>query len=255
MLNICFSESAMGSLKYAVSTGKLEPSKVVCIPDDLSQGDISNIKDIKSREDILFECFGEKYVDSNCKPRYAEYYNEIHNHKEIRIWYGNSSYEFCGMLYTIWFLKNEKVNLKLIYCTRTIEREPKTYVHYKHAAEISPEEIPIFMAFEEEISEVRRKEYSSLWNRLVRENGQLRAYINLTISTVPVSFYDNLIVDYITDIPVTIASIIGKIFSEEDLGISDSLIAFRIKELIKSGVLKLDGNDERFYRNHIIKII
>jgi hypothetical protein len=39
------------------------------------------------------------------------------------------------------------------------------------------------------------------------------------------------------------------------LGISDSLIAFRIKELIKSGVLKLDGDDERFYRNCIIKII
>lgn len=254
MLNVCFSESAMGTLKYAVSTGKMESSKVVCIPDDLSRDDISNIRDFKSRENFLMESFSRKYVDNNCKPRYDEFYNEIYNHKDIKIWYGNSPHEFCGMLYTVWLLKDEKVNIKSIFCTRTIEREPKTYVHYKHAAEISPEEISVFMGFEEEIYEAQIKEYSSLWNRLVMENGQLRAYINSTISTVPVSYYDNLILSYITDAPEIIASIIGNIFCEEELCISDGLIAFRIKELINRRILKLEGNDVRFYRNYISKI-
>lgn len=255
MINVCFSESAMGSLKYAVSTGKLELSRVVCIPDDLSRGDISNVEDFKSRESILIESLGKEYAEKKCKPEYAEFYSEIYSHKDIRIWYGNSPYEFCGMLYTLWLLGDKHANVRSIYCTRTIEGETNTYVHYKHTGEVSPEDIPVFMGFEEEISKAQRKEYITLWNSLISENGELRAYMDSTIKTVPPSFYDELILGYITYIPAVIASIIGRIFCEEDLGISDSLIASRIKQLVKNGVLKLEGSDERFYRNCVSKIM
>ncbi|MGV8983165.1 DUF1835 domain-containing protein [Clostridium sp.] len=91
-------------------------SKVICIPDDLSVGNISNIKDFISRKDTLASLIGDdRYIDTNCKSRYQEFFDEIYKHKEITIWYGNSPYEFCGFLYTIWLLKNEPITIKGIW--------------------------------------------------------------------------------------------------------------------------------------------
>ena len=49
MLNICFSEEVKNTLQCAIQDGYLIASDTVCIPDDLSLGDISNIKRIESR--------------------------------------------------------------------------------------------------------------------------------------------------------------------------------------------------------------
>jgi len=48
MLNVCFSESAMGTLKFAFHEYIYDQQcKVICIPDDLSVGNIDNIKESK----------------------------------------------------------------------------------------------------------------------------------------------------------------------------------------------------------------
>lgn len=256
MLNICFSESAMGSIKFAFHKYAADyHSNVICIPDDLSIGNISNVRDFNSRKDTLVSLFGdEKYVDSKCKSRYQEFFDEIYNHQEITIWYGNSPFEFCGFLYTIWLLKDKPITIKGIYCSRTMVREPNTYVTYKHAGELDPDRIDSFLSYAKEIADKDKKDYADLWERLSMENGELRIYKDSTIITTDVSFYDEIILKHISFVSVPIAKIIGKIFGQEQLVIGDGFIAMRINELIKRGVLKQEGSDERFYRNNIRKL-
>ena len=63
MLNICFSDTACRRLKEASDEGYLIASETACIPDDLSIGDISNVKNFVSRKDVLDALYrDEAYV-------------------------------------------------------------------------------------------------------------------------------------------------------------------------------------------------
>jgi len=255
MLNVCFSESAMGTLKFAFHKYVHDHQfKVICIPDDLSVGNIDNIKDFASRKNTLVTLFGdEKYVETYCKSRYKEFFDEIYNHKEITIWYGNSPFEFCGFLYTIWLLRDKPITLRRIYCSRTLERDSKTYVTYKSVAELDAEEIQRFLLFAEKISNKEIKDYAKLWEKLSFENGVLRIYKGFTIVTADISYYDEIFLKHISYIPTQISKVIGRILGDEELGIGDGLIANRIKEMVSQGILKQDGDDKIFFKNSIWK--
>lgn len=253
MLNVCFSESAKGLLKFTQGLN----SNVVCIQDDLSVG---NIKSMQNQIRSIYECFKSlenyDYDDIFLKEQYIVFLEEIYKHSDINIWYSNSPYEFCGMLYTLWVLGDHSPTVNVINCSQKLQQINNNFI-YKSVSEIAPEDIDSFLSFKKELSIIERNTYVMLWKRLMDENGQLRVFEKGTIITTEISYYDELILNEIPNKPERIGDILAKILiklaEEKNIRLADNFIAFRIKELIKKKVLlEIDGN-QKFYENKVMK--
>lgn len=252
MLNVCFSESAMNGLKFAIYRDVLRYSQIICLPDDLSIGDISDVRDFNKRRGVLTSLISnEKYIDIRCKEIYDSFFHEIYKHKSITIWYSNIPQEFCGFLFVLWLLKEEPIDIKAVCCSRTIEKEENVFITYNSVGEIDTEEFSLFLPFIYNVTEGDKEKYIALWERLSCENGSLRIFKNSSMITVEESYYDEIILKYITSMPNMIARVIGEILQNEKLGIADGFIKRRIQELINRGILVQEGSNSKFCRNNI----
>lgn len=251
MLNICFSESANGILEQAVHEGYLIESKTVCIPDDLSLGDISNPKNWDTRRKTMLDLYlDQEYIERSCKRCYQEFFDQIYNHEKVLIWYANTPSEFCGLLYTLWLLKETPVAIGAVCCSRTLKRGDNQFSSYYSVSDLRPEEVIRFLPFEVSFSEAEKEEYISEWEKLSDENGELRVYWNETVQTADPSYYDDVILKYISTKPQTVADAVGKFMMTEHLGVNDQFVVSRINVLIQKGVLYSDG-DGVSYRDKI----
>ena len=292
MLNVCFSESARGSLRCSKIT-KICNQVVACIPDDLSVGDIRNIDDFDTRKRSILKFHGDfyddtedfsEYISTDCKKRYYEFFEQIDNHREILIWYSNSPHEFCGMLYVLWLLRNSPAKISAVNCSQPILKKNSSVIFHHSTGEISPEDFSDFLPYIQTIADKPKQDYSELWEKLVKENGLLRVFSGIsineaelsypellkkladekfppsdgnTIKTAELSYYDEFILNQIPRVPIRIADAIGIIFGRlamiQNIFIGDNLIALRIRALIEQGILKQEGHNKRFYENTIMK--
>lgn len=60
IIHICFSDSAIGSVKYAIKKDVIEGEKVVGLVDDLSNGPIDDIADMSRRIEWLKKVYIEE---------------------------------------------------------------------------------------------------------------------------------------------------------------------------------------------------
>ncbi len=88
--------------------------------------------------------------------------------------------------------------------------------------------------------------YSSEWMRVVLENGEMRIMDNKKVLSVDFSYYDNLIIDTLTELGIVkFSRLVGEIM--KIYYVDDILLSFLIKRLIDKNtinVIKVDKNNE-----------
>lgn len=250
MLNICFSDTACCRLQEATDEDYLIASETVCIPDDLSLGDISNVKSFETRREILSALYQDDgYVDSHCQNNYRKFYQQLSSHDKIRIWYANTPFECCGMLYVLWLLQDSLTELEAICCSRTLKKSETQYVSYNQVADVRPEEFIRFLPFGELVSRELRTERSQEWEKLMNENGKLRVNWNQTVQTADVSYYDDVFLKYL-GASATTDQLLERLVEQERLILSKSFLLSRLGALTEKGVLSLaDGS---YCRNELV---
>ena len=242
MLNICFSEQAMAVLKEAVQAGYLIESEVVCIPDDLSLGDISNIKNTNTRLPVLKSLHAaSSQWEADCRKCYYDFFSRIHNHDSIMIWYAAAPADYCGLLYTLWLLKDTPADVRAVCCSRTLKRGENQYQSYYAVEDLEPSEVIRFLPFETEFSQAELETLHLEWEKLTDENGELRVYWNETVQTATVSYYDDVLLPYISKEPQLAADVIQKFLSEERPGISAGFLRERLEALAEEQKIVFDG--------------
>ena len=292
MLDICFSEGASKSLK-CTRTVRDSTQAIVCIPDDLSVGDIINITDFEARKRSMLQFHSNFYNDSEefsvyintvCRKLYQEFYDEIENHQEIMIWYSNSPYDFCGMLYTLWLLRDSTASIRAVNCSHPILKEDCVVFHHS-TGEIDAKSFCDFSPYIQSITNEQKQAYASRWEKLVEENGLLRvfdgdaidetelSYTELlkkladedvlqvlkanTIKTAEFSYYDEFILSQIPSTPIlvgnAVGTILGRLAMYQHINIGDGIISIRINALIEQGILKMEGHHEKLYENTIVR--
>ena len=143
MLEVCFSESAGGCLKSAVSGGILPKASVACLMLALSFGDIANPEDIEGKQvfyDTLFEDSKVKY--GNILKKYMEeFQKEREKADAVRIWYSEAPSEYCGMLYVANFLAGKGIPVYRVNCGgMLLEMEAGLIKGIGHSGEMEPKE-------------------------------------------------------------------------------------------------------------------
>ncbi len=238
MVNVCFSKSAFRVLQQAVEMGYLISSETVCIPDDLSLGDISNLKRLDTRKSVL------QNLDSDAprawtenKRHYSDFFEQIYRHEKVLIWYANTPAEYCGMLYTVWLLKETSAKIGTVCCSRTLKRGENQYLSCNTVSDLAPEEVIRFLPFETVLTPEESESYISEWEKLSDENAPLRICWNSSVQSADISYYDDVILQYLSREPQVVSEVVQRFSQGEQLGLSDFFVRYRLAAMVKNGTL------------------
>lgn len=250
IIHICFSDSAGGSLKYAISTKKLSlGDKVVTFWDDISNGYIGNEVNVEERIKWLNEIFrGDdtySFEDDELQQYYASFkkhISQINDMDTVYLWYGNSGNELCAMLYTLEILKGKNPSIYLVNVSDVIYETPiGELFSYRAVGEVDAEKLQSFIRLKRKVEPKEYEDFIKQWEALKRENSLLRIFKNDKVESVNEDYFDIDILKYTEKKFKRAARTVGMVLGLSETPISDSYIFWRIKELVKTGMMEFRG--------------
>ncbi|WP_291570725.1 DUF1835 domain-containing protein [Clostridium sp. UBA4548] len=250
IIHICFSDSAGGCLKYAISTNKLlVGNKVMTFWDDISNGYIGNGVNVQERIKWLNKIFGEDDTYSFKDEELHQYYSSFKNgiskiscSDTVYLWYGNSGNELCAMLYTLELLKGKTPNLYLINVSDVIyENSCGEVFSYRAVGEVVAEKLQFFINLKRKVEPKEYEDLMKQWELLKRDNSLLRLFKNGKVESVNEDYFDIDILKYTEREFNRAARTVGTVLGLSETPISDSYIFWRVKELVKAGLLEFRG--------------
>lgn len=246
-------------MKSAVRRDKQLGGEVICLALLLDIGNLNTPLDGEYRKGLyrmmFCERWGKELITKRETNGYAEFYlKQLERVKTaaalkepIRVWYSSCPYSICGFLHFCSILPSDCDNVYAVELpTNSISEN--TVISRVSWAEADPRDFASFLSAQRKLKPIEIQKFTMDWNKLVKENSQLRAMINGNITSVPVSFYDFLIRRYLGDEPITEAILIGTIMGENPLGVSDWFYAARIQHFIRTGLINIVKNSKQTYR-------
>lgn len=238
MVNLCFSDSTAGTLRYAFRS---RGEETVCLPLLLFWGDVSGVFDSSRRHDV-YEMFQPGYAEKVSD--FIKNFNRvIKRDRYIRIWYSSGDAdELCGFLHAVSFLNDD--TLSAVDCNRTIQKGD-CISNYRHSGDLDEETLIEFLQYEFTPDQT---ELRGLWEKLAAENTPLRVIEDGALVSAGIDYYDNVIRRHLSTTETSIARIIGEVISYENI-YSDTFIAERLRSLVEKGQLLIVTEKADFYRS------
>lgn len=237
----------------------------------LSMGDISENQPDVERMKVLERVYSI-FPDSDGQRTAREMLKKVNENlkavrervdlgEPVRIWYSNQPDEMCGLYWFMHQLNEWKVSDGQVCIVKLPEWEEdanRTIVRKTNWGETHPGEWHKYIELQKNVSSVFIRDCASHWGELQRENAPLRIVLNGQLVSASEKTYDDLIISEINaeGDEFREAMIIGRILGKYRLGISDSLISFRIGEMISGGKLTVvseAGEDMPVYHRQLKK--
>lgn len=251
IIHIVFSESAEGSFKQAIKKEIIAGDKLIALYDNLSHGLINNLKDIQGRKEWWNELNGEEeyfYCEiDEFEDNYKKFYediSEINDRDTVYLWYGCCNKEICGIMYTIYLLKDKEINFNVINVSdKIIENNQGRFFTYiaNSAAEIRMERLSEYLKLARKIEKDEYKKLLNQWDKLTKENSLLRSYINENMESVSEDYFDIDILKFTDKEYKKSARTVGSVLGTTEPRITDEYIFWRIRELVKLDKISFKG--------------
>lgn len=168
--------------------------------------------------------------------------------EEVRIYYSFQPDEMCGLYWFLSLISDRHGKVTLMNMSNNISSFHSSW------REVKPEEWVLYEDLQQQASDAYIDRCAMEWNRLKKENGDLRAVVNGQLISVSESFYDELILKELNlqkrrfkeDI------FIHRFNKKYRLGIHESLIHERLNSFIEKGILEVveeaKEDEPLFYR-------
>ena len=230
----------------------IERKDILCFPLALSTGDITEDGIGKQRLtalQMLVSIYPDEVMRASqdmfttAQKSFEELLSRVENGESIRVWTSNVPDDACGLCWMIEQLKHIGFEHLDITCVRLPEfhvMPDNTVVTYSGWGEVAPHQWGHLALLGQKLPADYMHGLSLRWQQLKKENAPLRAVVNRSLVSVPESFYDSFILQELDaeEDEFMEARVIGKVLGKYSLGISDSLVAIRIEQFIKDGMLK-----------------
>jgi hypothetical protein len=247
IIHICCSESARGSMKHAIKTGLLKGKKAISHPDDLSNGPINDIINMKIRTDWFKNIYIEEgsVISEEIMDSYNKFNKEIMNLKDedIYLWFSNSATEICGMLHVLSMLEEKIQNVYTINVSEiTYNTGKRNEYTSRVVGEVMIERLGEFIGIRQPMVLDRYSTLMLLWEELKRENSNLRVYEDKQVKSVQVDYFDDMILRYTYKKFMHSARTVGEVMGRAESYVSDTFIFWRVIELIRNGKVDYRGS-------------
>lgn len=244
--------------KNTVSLGG-DPEDVLCLPLALSVGAIREpLAEDASRQALLRRWIGDEALAERSWRRSLDAVKRLEGcgaGDRVRIWVDQTPDSLCGLLFAAGLLAETGAEAGVVFLPPWRELPDGTLVQHMGWNGVAPEEFGCFLHLERPLTPHVLRMLAHQWRALRDENAPLRAMINGNVRSVGEDFYDGLIRKALPTGQKKVAQVIGDIIGREHPGVSDSLLADRIRALLRQGEYRLVREDpEIFYRSVIEKV-
>lgn len=237
-----------------------DASDVLSLTLMLDIGDISDEVPNDTRRDVLRRMFCERYGDESERDS-AESHALLWQNtcadlqklrkragegEPVRVWYSDAPYSRCGLCHAMQVLSDCDCRVSAIRLPEFILEDDNAFARCSWA-EVSPVALGSFLPLEHELSQIERRSMATDWRALQAENKPLRAVVNGCLHGVNADFYDTFLCRSFEGERMQVAALIGRTLGRYRLGISDWLLAERIRAMLKSGELLLAEQADAFY--------
>ena len=257
-MEIVFGFAEKGTLKRMKSEGYLpsdHSGSILALNLGLDIGNIQESPVDGSRRHLIEESFFSDQWDISDSNEFLEYWEKIKTEFDTFLEMaksGTAARSFCGYMYAVTMLSKYNCRISAVHLPCYGDGEELTPLI--NWGNIQPESLPSYLKYEREVPLHEQKRVLALWKKLREENAPLRANVNGYIIGVPENFYDSLILSKLDSSPFEVADLILSVFKSFPLGISDYIIANRLKELVRIGILKIHTKKTRFYNSILQKL-
>lgn len=164
--------------------------------------------------------------------------------KDMRLWLSNNASDRCGLFWFCNFAKNYSNRVFTVVCPGYSCNIPDHRPYeVRNWAFIEPEYFPYYAKQLRPLENDEMLAYSETWQRMVKENAELRILIDDTIVGVEEDFFDRTILGFVSHEPQTQYSIMGKMLGKWQGGCDAAFISKRIEHLIDSDIIKVCTED------------
>lgn len=252
MIDILFGESAAGGLKCGKSVcPQLGEGEILSLDLGFSVGEIDEDDLGPKRRDTLmrlmsvYPTIAEEVVETileNSRKGLQEILTRAPEGEPLRVWGGSSPDEAAGLCWLMSHLRLrglDKLDVTYVRLPDFLERPDGTVVTYTGWGEVDPEDFGKLAETGERLPRNFISQLAFAWGRLRQENAPLRAVINSRLVSVPENFYDSFILSELAlqAEEFVEANLVGGVIGKYQLGIGDGLVALRVEELIREGLL------------------
>lgn len=243
------------SIPYDGPTIEGSTSDIACLWLMADVGDISNLFDLSSRQELLHDISAIHNIDTNWidedSADAAATINRLSNAakagEHIRIWWSECADETCGFYWAMTLLEDAKGLVTAIIIPNAIHRT-NGYEIIRGTGNLHPNEFSSLLELEREINAQERAFYADHWRRLAQENTPLRAVINGIPFSVSEDFYDDILRQAFPQSDTfTVAEALGSVLTAVPTGVGDWWYAKRIRHMIDASELKVVQDAESFY--------
>lgn len=174
-VNICFSDSAAALLGQA-----FPKTPVLCLREDLSIGEISNLsRRYEAPPHILGDMGAHPCLD------FAEKLPRLCAGADVCLWYSHAPFEYCGMLFAAFTLHSENMAASAInVCERGFPSVQDALCAAPAGSFIDSRRYP-------DMGQLSEK-----WQKIASENGFLRIWDSGGIRSAGEDFFDKLLLKY-----------------------------------------------------------
>ena len=235
---ICFNPSLGGVLRLS---GK-GAEELIILADDLSVGDLSDLRDRKKRLLSIYPsfryCFKDRVLENYRYFKSLNRFSKIGKRDTAIVWYDDSAKQYCGMLRAVHDLYLQGAEIRLIYA--------------KNVGVLNPSDIQTLYAKRRRIPSCEAKKLSEKWEKLVKENMPLRVSADVGVESAAADYYDSLILEHISEEPISASKIIANVLQVQQVRIDLELIEERLRVLITSGEVEC-VQDGASYREMVVR--
>ncbi|AZQ61335.1 DUF1835 domain-containing protein [Flammeovirga pectinis] len=239
MYHICLSDPEFGGLKYFFSEKNINATEhnLICLQNELSVGPLSaelEASVLKDRTAFFKEYFEFDTISADyyiAKFIHPNYFSDLNEYSSIVVWKGENVAEELLLRFVAKFSE-----FKNIYVAEvgSIDSE------YKNVAEVDPILFTSLWRNWKCITSNQKVELIEDWNKLGKQS--LRILENQSIIEVPFTYYDELLLSFLTTTFQSAGKVIGQTLSSIDQRISDTFIYFRVRNLITHQKVVYEGD-------------
>lgn len=276
MFDICFSDSACGSLKSAITGAGygIRSNAVYLLPYSLDYGEIDcELYDEKrcdifgynkiSDSDYVYDLSAEEFSNDEDEEEYFKEYtsgyvkkilkeisHRLDTGESVRIWYSHCPYSLCGFYWFCNFAKDWDNEIFIVKCPDFESFTNGKAEHYIGWGQLNPKDFFYYEKQKRMLYKPEKEMFSKEWEKLRKENSPIRTVINNVLVSVDSDFYDSFIIKQFKKKKCQ-----HKQFAIGDLcalsfGVGAELFSVRIEALVKKGVLRvIEGEDDGEHLN------
>lgn len=253
MLNVCFGDSEAGMLKCALRGETVTYSHRLL---DLGCIDVEHFAEGRRKWIDNFFSMCSKRTRSKIwkedRKRFDQIIETATREKELRIWFASSPCSRCGFYYVVFSLQNIDCKIYVV--------EMPTNIGYREEwcdkswGEATPDDARNCLKFERLLSDEERSVISKKWEKLAKENAELRLNVEGEVTSLPIDYLDEEIMSYAPkDREFKLGTLVGTTLGKCVHAVSDAFISDRIEEMIDGGLFVVVGKRPKKAREYYSK--